>query len=390
MSRQHTVLYVNQTAQVSGAERSLLTLVRGLPPRFIPVLACPDGELRASAHSAGIATVEIPETAMSFRLHPVHTARGVAWVARTASQLRRAARAVGADLVHANTTRAGLAAALARRLGNPATVVHIRDWVPPGRLPKAVLRSIELGADALVANSRFIASTLPEARSEVRVIHNPVDAFAFQPARIDREEARAAFGLGKDELALALVAQLTPWKGQADAIRILAELKTSFPTARLLLAGSAKFSAPSSRFDNAAFERDLHRLVRELGVEGATLFLGEQADVSRVLRATDLLLAPSWEEAFGRIAVEAGLMRVPVVASNVGGMAEIVRDHVDGRLLPPRDPQLWAATAAELLSRPDVRKAMGARGRERALEEFSAQRHIARICRLYDDVLDTS
>jgi glycosyltransferase involved in cell wall biosynthesis len=389
MSANRSILYVNQTSQVSGAERSLLDLLGGLPETITATVACPVGQLTDAVEAAGFRVVPIPGTDVSFRLHPLHTTRGLFWIVDAGRRLKRIAEETGADLIHANTTRAGLAATVASRLGAPPSIVHIRDWLPQGWVPTATIRVIESGSLALIANSEFIASEMPpRTKRAVRVIHNPIDVSRFDPDALDRGAARAAVGIGEDDLALAMVAQLTPWKGQDDAVRILGHLANAHPHLRLLIAGSAKFTASGARFDNLAFERELHSLADQLGVSNRVLFLGERDDVPRILRAADILLAPSWKEAFGRIAVEGMAMRLPVVAAGVGGLAEIVRDGVDGRLLAPRQARAWSETVDELLRNPELRRSFGESGRARALSEFSVRKHVDSVLAVYGEVLE--
>jgi glycosyltransferase involved in cell wall biosynthesis len=114
--------------------------------------------------------------------------------------------------------------------------------------------------------------------------------------------------------------------------------------------------------------------------------MGERDDVPAVLRAVDLLLVPSWEEPFGRSVVEAMAMRVPVVATSVGGPAEIVRAGVDGLLLEPRRPKRWAEAIEPFLDEPDRLAPMGASGRARALERFSLSAHVEAVVAAYRDV----
>jgi glycosyltransferase involved in cell wall biosynthesis len=382
------VLFFNQTGQASGAERSLLELLRVLPADLEAELACPPGQLAEEAKALGIPVHDAPATDLSFRPHPVHTPVGLAWIGRAAWRVRTLARALGADIVHANTTRAGLAAAGAHLLGGPPVVVHVRDWVPEGRVPATVLGLVERGSAAVIANSEFTAGQLPRGGSTpVEVVPNPVDPGRFDPGANGRVPARAALGLDEEDEVLAVVAQLTPWKGQDDAIRMLAALIEERPRARLLIAGSAKFSAASTRFDNTAYADGLRALAAELGVADRVGFLGERSDVPAILAAADVALVPSWREAFGRSALEAMAMAVPVVVTSVGGPAEIIRDGVDGRVLPPREPELWARAIGDLLADPAGRARLGEAAARRAREEFSPGAHAERVGEIYDDVL---
>lgn len=381
------VLYVNQTADVSGAEHSLLALLGGLRGEVEPLLATPRGRLTELAAEAGIPTEPIVGTQASFRLHPVHTTRGVAEIGRSALQVRGLAQRLGPALVHANTTRAALLAVLARR-PRPPVLAHIRDWAPEGRFSSFVLDVVARRSDLVVANSAFIARQFDglALRRPVTVVHNPVDLGRFDPDQVDRAAVRAELELGADEVALAVVAQLTPWKGQDDAIRALAGLRDSGQEATLLVAGSAKFSGAGTQYDNAGYAAGLQRLAAELGVADRVRFLGERSDVPRILAAADVLLLPSWREAFGRIAIEAMAMGTPVVATDSGGPAEIVRPEVDGLLLAPKQPAEWARALAPLVESAALRARMGAAARERA-REFSVEVHAAQMMAAYRSIV---
>jgi glycosyltransferase involved in cell wall biosynthesis len=380
-------LYVNQTAQVSGAERSLLSLLKGLRGDPEPLLACPPGELTELAREAGVETAPIVGTEVSFRLHPRHTARGLADVARSALQLRRIGSAFQPDLVHANTTRAALPALIPGLRRRPPVVAHVRDWTPPGRLSRVVLGTVGSRADAIVANSAYVAAQfegLP-LRRPVTTIHNPVDIEAFRPSAGAGRRIREGLGISGGALVLAVIAQLTPWKGQDDAIRTLAALPARGEETVLLIVGSAKFAAAGTQFDNLAYERGLHDLTAELEVADRVRFAGERKDVADVLAAVDVLLLPSWKEAFGRVAIEAMAAGVPVAATEVGGPAEIIRAGVDGILLAPRDPDGWAQALVPVLADARLRSAMGERARERA-QDFSLAAHAAAVRTLYGEI----
>lgn len=378
------VLYVNQTAQVSGAERSLLALLQGLGDAVDPLVACPGGALAEALEERGVRRAAIAGTEASFRLHPLHTSRGIFDMGRSALGVRRLVHRAEPALVHANTTRAALLALLGRDRSGPPVLAHIRDWVPDGRLSRLVLGLIARRANAIVANSAYVARQfdgLP-LRQPVRVVHNPVDLDRFDPGAADGVRVRAELDLPSGAVVLAVVAQLTPWKGQDDAIRVLAGLRAEGRDAVLLLAGSAKFAAAGAQFDNRAYERRLHDLAAELGVADRVRFAGERSDVPDLLAATDLLLLPSWREAFGRIAVEAMALGVPVVATDVGGPAEAVRPGVDGLLLPPREPALWAERLKPLVESREARGRMGANGRARA-RDFDLRAHATEMLEVY-------
>lgn len=383
------VLYVERVGVVGGGERSLLGLLAALPTEVRARLASPRGLLQAEAMRVGVAGATIPASAASLRLHPLHTPVALGAMAAGSAGVARAAHRFGPDLLHANSIRAGLIAAPAARALRLPLVVHVRDRLPPSPLSRRLQAALCARADAVIAISRHVAEGFdPDGRARLlRVIDNPFDLGRLDPVRIDRAEARRRLALPAGAPVLALVGQITPWKGQEDALHALAAVRASHRDAMLLVVGETKFTARATRYDNLAYMDRLRRTVATLGLGESVRFLGERADVPEILKAADISLAPSWDEPFGRTVVEAMAMGVPVLATAVGGPAEVVRDGVDGLLLPPRRPDVWAHAVRRLLDDGRGRAAMGAAGRAAAVARFGAHRHAAAVVALYREVL---
>jgi L-malate glycosyltransferase len=383
------VLYVNHTAEISGAEHSLLGLLSALPATVSRSAAVPPGKLADAIARLRIPVSPIAGTAGSLRLHPLHTPRALAEMSLAALQVRRAARRRRADLVHANSIRAGIVLGLARP-SRTASVVHVRDCLPPGPLSSASMRLIAATATTVVANSHYTAGSVRRAApgAHVEVVHNAVDLERWDPARIDRDRARERLGVaGGRELLLGVVAQLSPWKGQSLAIEALRLLREDGIDARLLLIGSAKFVARATRFDNEAYVAGLRAQVAQAGLQERVSWLGEREDVPELVRALDVLLLPSVEEPFGRALIEAMALGVPVIATDVGGPPEILEHGREGYLLSPHEPRAWAQALRGLAESPELRREMGTAGRSRVAGEFTAAHHAAAMLGVYERAL---
>lgn len=379
------VLFVNHTSRVSGGERSLLELVESLPAEVSARLACPPGELARRVERIGVSVDPIPEIRGSLRLHYRHTSRAIVDIARSARALRRLSSEHDVDLVHANSIRAGLIAAIGIDSRGPRLLVHARDSLPAGIVSKVVLSVIGARATAVIANSAHTRESYLRAapRAETTVIHSAVDVDRFDPCRYERTKAKADLGLRPSTLALGIVGQITPWKGLTEAVEATAVIKEGGFDPRLLVVGSPKFTSAATRYDNVAYLRSIERLVDARGLRSDVVFVGERDDVPEVLSGLDVLLAPSWEEPFGRSVIEGMAMELPVVATSVGGPREVIEEGVNGLLVPPRRPDLLAAAVAELAVDADRRRTIGKRARARVTEGFGLKAHVDQIIDLY-------
>jgi glycosyltransferase involved in cell wall biosynthesis len=302
-----------------------------------------------------------------------------------ALQVHRHARRLGADVVHANSIRAGIELGLAR-VAPAASVVHVRDCLPMGMVTTATMRLIAGTASTVVANSHYTADFVRHAapHSGVQVVHPAVDLAHFDPALIDRAAARAQLGVaGTRKVLLGVVAQLSPWKGQDTAIETVRLLREQRIDVHLLLVGSAKFVSPATRFDNEAYVASLRRLIEDLKLEDRVSLLGERDDVRGVVRALDILLLPSREEPFARALLEAMALEVPVLATNVGGPPELVRDGREGYLLPPGDPRAWADAVRRVIDGPEQGRELGRAGRVRVAQCFAVDGHAKTMLDIY-------
>ena len=376
------ILFANHTGSRSGAENAMLRLLESLPPEHARAVACPaEGGLKTTLRERHIDQRDLPGAELSINLRPIKTARGLLRLLRSAFSLRRTARRFGAEVIHANSIRAGLIADIARRLGGPPVVVQCHDHLPRNRVGHLIRAAVAQGAEAVVAVSACTAAEFNHglSRPKAEPVYISVDQKRFSPAVRGTSDIRTELGLDADARLLAEVAQITPWKGQDTAIKALPAIRERFD-AHLLIVGDVAFS--SQRYDNVGFLHSLEALVKELGMEHAVHFLGRRDDVPGVIGSIDLLLLPSWDEPFGLVVAEAMAVGTPVLVTERGGVREYVEDGMNGRLLPPHDPPAWSAAAVELL---DDGEALARMGRESVTTaaRFNDERYCREMLEVY-------
>ena len=384
------ILYVNHTSAASGAEFALLRLVATVRRHHHVAVACPEtGPLADLLDDAAVQHVPIPAFEASLRLDPVQTPLNLTRLGIGGVALKRAAKRFDADLLHANTPRAGLMGALANRLGGPPLVVRAHEHLPLDTVVGRSVRSV-LGrsANAILTVSQEVERRINDGLPQPVATHvyNSFDRERFNPDRVAPAAVREELGIPTDAPLLGHVAQITPWKAQDTSIRALAKLRESGVEAHLLIVGNVAFAGKGVRYDNNAYLQDLHRLVAELGLGDSVHFLGQRGDVPGILRELDLSLLPSWDEPFANVMLESMAMQTPLMVSSVGGGPELVEDRVTGRVLPPRQPDAWASAARELLDDRQRLAKMGLRARE-ATAKFSDDLHARDMLDIYERVL---
>ena len=207
--------------------------------------------------------------------------------------------------------------------------------------------------------------------NEIRVIKNFVNCDRYKP---DDEKAGASqYAPGGEKLLLHL-SNFRPVKRALDCVRILAEVRKSTP-AHLLMAGDGPDRGPAEH------------LARELKVDKHVTFLGKQNHVERLIPLAHVLLMPSELESFGLVALEAMACGVVPVATNVGGVAELITDREDGFLEAVGDVAAQSARVVALLTDEDLHYRMRKAGRWNASERFCAEKIIPMYEKYYEDVV---
>ena len=206
---------------------------------------------------------------------------------------------------------------------------------------------------------------------DIRIIMNGADLKRFCPGPTSADDSKR-YG---DRMIFAC-RQLFPRKGIRFLLRAIAELRPDFPDIEVVIAGDG-------------FEReDLEKLAKDLEIDDCTEFLGwvPNAELPRFYRAAVASVIPSLEEGFGIPAAEAMGCEIPVVASDAGGLPEVVEDGVTGYVVPKGDAEAIAAALRKLLDDPDRAHEMGVAGRKRSLERFSWELTAKKIEAAYESL----
>ncbi|HMG74412.1 MAG TPA: glycosyltransferase family 4 protein [Pyrinomonadaceae bacterium] len=384
------ILFYNHTGQISGAERVLLTILAGGERlRFIPVVLCPaDGPLVSRVRELGVRTIAIDRLEARFTLRLDRLANYAASFVRLIRAARVAVINEAPDIIHANSIRAGLVMSMATIGLDVPVVWHVHDLLPRHTLSTAIrLFAASSQRNRLVAVSRAVANRfqgrlIHSFRGRIETIYNAVDIERFYPDPKSRKEIRRALGIEATKV-IGIVGQLTPRKGQLELIEAFAEISCEFPDTVLLIVGEPLFNRDTE------YAKSVANAARSFGIADRILFLGQREDTPAIMRALDLLVVNSRTEPFGLTVIEAMASGVPVLATAVDGIREIVRHGENGWLVKSLDRGALVKGMLTLLRDQSLRRQLGREGRREAIARYSTNRFLSEIEKLYCDVLES-
>jgi glycosyltransferase involved in cell wall biosynthesis len=378
------VLFIDHTAELGGGEIALLNLVRNLNRSFIypVVLLFADGPLvnrirpYAETHVLPLSKSVSRAAKDGLGWRSLLECKAALQTGAHIFRVARIARRLGADLIHSNSLKADIIAGLAGRLARIPTVWHVRDRIEADYLPRPVVRVFRslsrIIPSCVIANSQATLTSLHlngESSRRARVVH---DGCSVSPAREVQQNSAIRIGL---------IGRISPWKGQHIFLQAAATLHPVYPTARFEIIGAALFS-------EREYEAHLHELCRALGLEEAVEFAGFIEDVPARIAELDIVVhASTTGEPFGQVIIEAMAEQKPVVATNGGGVPEIVEDGVTGMLVPMGDAARMAEALSYLLLNPEVAAQMGRDGRARVAAQFTIRKTARMVEAVYREVL---
>ncbi|MCT2085759.1 glycosyltransferase [Microbacterium enclense] len=350
-----TVVFADHSDEPGGAEFALIRLL-SVPQRWSPVVVLP-----SSANSgSGVFVTGLPSGIPVIRNGPGHTARredgsGLAANLRLAAKIVRSAVAIArlrvvreADVLVANTTRAGVYVALAALIGRKPFVVHIRDLISAEAIgPAATLlmrRVVLPRAAGIIANSRASRETVSASTrtQNVRVIPSPAGLAPVEPDSVDATGPVRRIGM---------VARIDPWKGQELLLRAFADACIDGDQVLVF------HGAPA--FGHEQFAADLRRIAAELSIQNRVQFAGHTSDVSGAISALDVCVQASVRaEPLGQNVLQYLSAGKPTIVSGEGGPTEWVTHRENGLVFLPRDQASLADAIREIVGDSELRHSL--------------------------------
>ena len=370
------ILYIHGIDSIGGAERDLLAMLNTLNrAEWEPHVACPSGgPLHGMVSGASIAHHSLVLSPWRKWFSPF-----VRWLG--VNNLRMLLKQLQPALIHVNdiwwvphTIRAVRNFAPKRI----PIVAHVRQEIEPEKISRYYLDQV----DAVIAISKQVEQALISggvASRSVRTIYSGLDLSTLVPRKHDYKAIRFKLGLSSDALLLGTVANLFPRKGYDVMLRALPMILKAEPSTQYVIIGAGE----------REYEETLRELSKELGIAHCVHFYGFQDPVRPFLEAMDLYVHPARMEGFGIAVIEAMAAGRAVVATNVGGLPEVVEDGRTGLLVASDNPEALSSAVVSLLRDKIRREEMGECGAKLVRERFDLEVSVGAMEQVYRHVLAT-
>jgi glycosyltransferase involved in cell wall biosynthesis len=352
---------------VGGAEEMVLNLVRHLPKRFEPMVAC--------IHEAGPIGEEIRRTGVPFQV--LGLTPGLARPLDVL-RLRAALQAMAPTIVHTFLLTGSLYGRFAAMMSGVPVVIGTEVNVYENKRPlhARMERWLMRGTDAVIASAAsvkdYYVAQVAADPDKVEVIYNAVDWAQLQTT-MTRDEFRTAVGVPADAPVAGIIARLTEQK--AHRVLFDAMTRPELSTLHLIVVGDGEL------------RDDLRSRAESLGLSRRVHFLGARRDLGNVLAAIDIFAMPSYWEGLPLSMVLAMGAGLPVVASRVAGIPEVVNDRVSGLLVDPGNAEQLARALATLVEDRALRAQLGDEARKFVTPRFGVDGYVNSIVSLYDRLL---
>ncbi len=357
------VLQMLPELKSGGVERGTIDLAKYLQKNgHKAVVVSAGGPLTGDLTSAGVTHYALPVHKKS-PFSVFHSVRAISKIVKIEN----------IDIIHARSRVPGLIAFFVSRKTHVPFVTTCH-----GFYSKHILSRIMGWGKLVIVASHIIGKRMRDdfgvPYHKIRFIPRGVNLEEFKWRPIDPESF-------KKQIVIGLIGRITPIKGHPLFLKAMARVTRVYPNIKIQIVGDSP---------KPQYREELLMLTRRLGIAHAVEFLGTRYDIPELLSRMSLLVVPSvGEEAFGRVAIEAGACGVPVVATRMGGLVDIIENEKDGLLVQPDDPSALAEAVIKLLRDPELASKLALSLRQKVEREFNLENMFEKTIAVYQEAIST-
>lgn len=385
-TKKKKVLYIITLFSIGGATETVVSMAKGLQPLGFDV------EIATGPHI--LSEGSMYETAEKFNIK-VHTFR---FLRRNINffvdifiilQLTFFIRKNKFDIVHTHSSKAGVVGRIAAFLAGTKVIVHTIHGLPFHRYQPSIKKTFfslvekitALFCDKIVAVTHTIVDVLVKnhlvSQNKLVVIRSAFNLDEYSKISIPKEYIRNRFGISNQDIVIGKVARLSKLKGHEYLMCAFVQVAKKISNAKLLLVG------------NGELESKLKQFVKKEGLEDKVIFTGLvlPEDIPSIINSMDILVHSSLLEGLARVLPQAIMMEKPIISFDLDGACEVIKDGINGYLIEPLNIEALADKIIDLCDNLDKAKEFGKIGKELLKDEFSEQKMISQIEKMYNELL---
>lgn len=375
---------------IGGGEYSIYLLIRNLRRDiFEPIVFySSENEITARLREDGIRLINIPldkkitsvyrdeikKNPASLLMYSYHLISGIFKIIKSIKEFQ-------IDILHPHDNLSKIIGGIAGKIAGVKVAAHCRDLLKESLIEKLLIFYQLLFMDRVIAvseSNRNLFRIGGKISSKVQTIYNAIELGRFDSITKDPVSIKKELDIGDGRNVIGIIGVFDKCKGHIYLFQAVEKLVSEgMKDIMCLVVGDGR-------------ERDnLKRFVVDKHIQEYFKFLGYRNDIAELLKAMDIVVMPSIQESFPRVPLEAMAMRVPVIATTVGGLPESIEHGKTGMLVPSRDVDSLSMAIKYLMENPELRKRMGEAGRKRVKEKFSIEQNVRKTEEIYLKLLNS-
>lgn len=378
------ILFVHQSADLYGSDKTLLLLLKNLDKsKFFPIVILPnEGILKKELEKENILVIITPVLKL---YRKIFTLKNIfkfnSDKSKSIKILNQLHKQYRFDIVYSNTLAVLLGMFFAKK-NKIKHLWHVHEIiVHPKSIASIFPKLLNKYADIIVCNSKATMKNIVDRKRQLKnktiVIYNGIEVNKTELIFASKSE----FEYQTNDIVLTLVGRISRLKGHKWLLKTFLNNFKECKNLKILFIGSPVES-------QEYYLEEIEQIISENDLNSKVKIIPFTKDLSQIWNITDIAIMPSTEaESFGLVAVEAMLARKPVIASNHGGLTEIIINNETGFLIEPNNVEALSEALSKLIDNPELRKSFGENGYQKVIKEFSVGQYVNRFESVFFEML---
>lgn len=382
------ILFIHQSAELYGSDKTLLLLLKHIDKSKVnPIVILPfEGPLKVELENDKIKVVIAPVLKLYRKMFtPKNIFQFFKDIKKGFNTIDDLNNQYNFDLIYSNTLAVLLGIFYAKKSGIKH-LWHVHEIIEsPKIFTKIFCKMLSLNSNSKIVYNSIATKKFWDVSKKIslksEVVWNGLEVNQKNVSKEEQEHVRKIiFKSNSSEIIIALVGRISRWKGQKLLLNTFNEVLKTHQNIKLAFIGS---TPPNQEF----FLHELQKNIKELDISDNVIHIPFTKEIAKVWQCIDIAVVPSIEpEPFGLVAVEAMLAKKPVIASNHGGLTEIIINNETGFLVEPNNENQLAETIITLIENPKLRQEFGEKGYKRAIENFSISNYVSSFEKIFINI----